>query len=71
MTRKEEIKNSIDYLNNVINLATKEIVTQEQLINLNLTALANQLADISVTLAIIADEMAESKGVKHGANDNR
>jgi len=65
VTRKEEIKNSIDYLNNVINLATKESVTQEQLINLNLTALANQLADISVTLAIIADEMAESEGVKH------
>lgn len=63
MTRKEEIKNSIDYLNNVMNLVTKESVTQEQLINLNLSALTNQLADISITLAIIADEMAESKGV--------
>ena len=62
MTRKEEIKNSIDYLNNVMNLVTKESVTQEQLINLNLSALTNQLADISVTLAIIADKMAESEG---------
>lgn len=71
MTRKEEIKISIEYLNNVINLVTKESVTQEQLINLNLSVLTSQLADISVTLATIADEMAESKGVKHGANDNR
>ena len=67
MTRKEEIKNSIDYLNNVIHLATKESLTQEQLININLSSLTSQLADISVTLAIIADKL----GGTHGTNDNR
>lgn len=68
MSRKEEIKHSIEYLNKIIEIATKESITQEQVTNMNLSAITNQLSDISVTLAIIADKLG---GVDDATNDNR
>lgn len=61
MNRKDEIKESIECLNHIIEITTKADLTQEQVTNINLSAITNQLADISVTLAIIADKMAESE----------
>lgn len=57
MSRKDEIKESIEYLNNLIDMTTKESISQEQLINISLGAVTHLLADISVTLAIIADKL--------------
>jgi hypothetical protein len=56
MSRQEEIKESIEYLNHSISISTKESMNKEQLININLAVIAHQLEDISVTLAIIADK---------------
>lgn len=61
MNRKDEIKRSIEYLNHLIDMSTKENINQEQLTNINLAALLNQIADISVTLAIIADNLEGRK----------
>ena len=57
MSRKDEINASIKYLNKIIELSTKEDVTQEQITNFNLASITHLLADISVTLAIIADKL--------------
>ena len=57
MNRKDEIKGSVEYLNHLIDISVKESITQEQVTNINLTAISHQLADISVTLAIIADKL--------------
>lgn len=57
MTRKEEVVDSMyDLLGDIRNLKGSG-VTQEQLMNINLTLLAQELGDISVTLAIIADKL--------------
>lgn len=57
MTRKEEVVNSMyDLLDGIRDLKGSG-VTQEQLMNINLTLLAQELGDISVTLAIIADKL--------------
>ena len=68
MSRKEEIKQSIEYLNKIVEFSTKESLNQTQITNINLSAITSQLADISVTLAIIADKLG---GVDDAANDNR
>ena len=59
MKRKDEIKESIENLNHIMGIATREPETlaQEQITNLNLSAITHQLADISLTLAIIADKL--------------
>lgn len=59
MTRKDEIKESIENLNHIMGIATREPETlaQEQITNINLSAITRQLADISLTLAIIADKL--------------
>lgn len=57
MNRKDEIKESIECLNHIIEITTKADLTQEQLTNMNLSAITSQLADISLTLAIIADKL--------------
>lgn len=57
MTRKDEIKESIEGLADILDLTAKASLTPEQLTNINLTAITNQLADISLTLAIIADKL--------------
>ena len=57
MTRKDEVKESVKYLNHLIDVAAKENLSQEQITNVNLAAITHQLAEISVTLAIIADKL--------------
>lgn len=57
MTRKEEVVDSmLDLLGGIRDLKGSGL-TQEQLMNINLTLLAQELGDISVTLAIIADKL--------------
>ena len=57
MTRKEEVVDSMyDLLGDIRDLKGSG-VTQEQLMNINLSLLAQELGDISVTLAIIADKL--------------
>jgi hypothetical protein len=57
MTRKFEIEESIKNLNRIIDISTEKKLSQEQITNLNLAAISSQLADISLTLAIIADKL--------------
>lgn len=57
MTRKDEIKQSIEYLDFLIDKINKANLNQDQVTNINLTGITHQLADISVTLAIIADKL--------------
>ncbi len=57
MSRKDEINASIKCINELIELYTKEDVTQEQITNYNLAIITHLLADINVTLAIIADKL--------------
>lgn len=57
MRRKDEIKESIEGITHIMDVVTKAELTQEQITNINLAAITNQLADISITLAIIADEL--------------
>ena len=60
MTRKLEIEESIKNLSHIIdNISTEKKFSQEQLTNIHLMAITHQLADISVTLAIIADKLGE------------
>ena len=57
MTRKDEIKESIEGLADVLDLTAKVSLTPEQITDINLSAIIHQLADISLTLAIIADKL--------------
>ena len=63
MSRLEEVKKVID----VINAAIDGInncgldLEQEQITNLILSSILGQIAEISKTLAIIADKLGESK----------
>lgn len=63
MSRLEEVKKVID----ATNAALGEInncglaLEQEQLTNLILSSILGQIAEISKTLAIIADKLGESK----------
>lgn len=59
MTRKEEVKESIRYLKHLIDGATDLDLSQEQITNVNLAGITHQLAEISLTLAIIADKLGE------------
>jgi hypothetical protein len=57
MTRKAEVVDSMyDLLGDIRDLKGSGL-TQEQLMNINLTLIAQELGDISVTLAIIADKL--------------
>lgn len=57
MTRKEEVENNMkDLLERIRDLSGSGL-TQEQVMNINLSSIAQQLGDISVTLAIIADKL--------------
>lgn len=57
MTREEEVVNSMaGLLEGIKDLKGSEL-TQEQIININLSTLAHELGDINVTLAIIADKL--------------
>lgn len=63
MNRKDEIKESIEGLADILDSTTKASLTPEQITKLSLWAIVNQLADINLTLAIIADKLGgESEG---------
>lgn len=59
MNRKDEIKESIEGFADILDLITtnKVRLTPNQVTNANLSAITQQLADISLTLAIIADKL--------------
>lgn len=59
MTRKDEVeKNNKILIEKIKEEATNlKIITQEQVTNYALSSISQQLADISVTLAIIADKL--------------
>ena len=57
MSRKSEIEKSIKNLNHIIDITTEEGLSQEQITNLGIAAITHQLADISLTLAIITDKL--------------
>ena len=61
MTRREEVTNSIKALNEMIDKITTLPLNQEQVMNVNLTSIAQQLGDINLTLAIIADKLEKEK----------
>lgn len=61
MTRKLEIEESIKGLNHMIDISTEADLSHEQITTLCITMITHQLADISLTLAIIADKL-ESEG---------
>ena len=57
MTREEEVVNSMAGLLEGVEDLKGSRLTQEQIININLSTLAHELGDINVTLAIIADKL--------------
>lgn len=57
MTRKEEVENNMKDLLERIRDLTGSGLTQEQVMNINLSSIAQQLGEISVTLAIMADKL--------------
>lgn len=57
MSRKEEVEKSNLILTKMISEKATENITQEQVTNYALSSISQQLADISVTLAIIADKL--------------
>lgn len=59
MSRKEEVEKSNLILTKMISEKATENITQEQVTNYALSSIAQQLTDISVTLAIIADKLGE------------
>ena len=75
MRRKDEIKESIEGLADMLDLASKVSLTPEENIDISLSAIAQQLADISLTLAIIADKLGgegeeEKENKKEGDESN-
>lgn len=63
MSRLEEVKKVIDATNAVLNGINNSGLTleQERVTNLILSSILGQIAEISKTLAIIADKLGESK----------
>jgi hypothetical protein len=62
MMRKEELeKNNEVLLKGVEELSELEL-TQEQLANINLSLIAQILSDISITMAMIADQLTSANG---------
>ena len=57
MSRKEEVEKSNLILTKMISEKATENITQEQVTNYALSSIAQQLTDISVTLAIISDKL--------------
>ena len=62
MSRKEEVEKNIKVLAKEIERCTSLKVTQEQVTNLNLSAIAQELADINITLAMIVDQLTSANG---------
>lgn len=63
MSRLEEVKKVIDATNAALNGINNSglALEQEQVTNLILSSILGQIAEISKTLAIIADKLGESK----------
>ena len=57
MTREVEVKNNIQNLAKGIKEIQKLDLTEEQVTNINLSTIAQQLGDISITLAMIVDRL--------------
>lgn len=59
MSRLEEVETKQDIIGQALEAIknAKPNITQDALTNLNLSAIVSQLADISTTLAIIADKL--------------
>lgn len=57
MTREAEVKDNIQTLTKDIKEIQKLPLTEEQVTNINLSAIAQQLSDISITLAMIVDRL--------------
>jgi hypothetical protein len=62
MTRKEEVENNIKVFSEGIKELNSLELMQEQVTNLNLSAIAQELADISITLAMIVDQLTSNNG---------
>lgn len=61
MTREEEVEDVMkDLLGRIRDLSGSGL-TKEQVMNINLSAIAQQLGEISVTLAIIADKLEKEE----------
>lgn len=61
MNREKQIAESIEHLEQVMDESTRDAKTQEQVTNMALTGIMHNLMDISMTLAIIADELKEEE----------
>lgn len=59
MKRVDEIKEKNKYLYQLVEIASKENFSKKDLTNFNLSVISDYLADISLTLAIIADKLGE------------
>jgi membrane protease subunit (stomatin/prohibitin family) len=62
MTRKEEVENNNKVLSEEIKKCAGLEVTQEQVTNITLSAIAQELADINITLAMIVDQLTSTNG---------
>ena len=62
MTRKEEVENNNKVFSEGIKELTSLKLTQEQVMNLNLSSIAQMLSDISITLAMIVDQLTSNNG---------
>lgn len=59
MKRLDEVKEKNKNLYQLIEIASKENFSKKDLTNINLSVISDYLADISLTLAIIADKLGE------------
>lgn len=59
MKRLDEVKEKNKSLYQLIEIASKENFSKKDLTNINLSVISDYLADISLTLAIIADKLGE------------
>ena len=66
MTRKEEVENKNKVLSEGLKKLTSLELTQEQVTNITLSAIAQELADISITLAMIVDQLTSTNGSGKG-----
>ena len=58
MSRKEEVENNIKFMCGQIEKIQDRYLNPEQIMNINLSAITQQLTNISVTLAMISDHLS-------------
>lgn len=61
MSRLEEVNKSMKDLDNTIYELKKYALNDEKIINMELASIVTVLRDISVTMAILVDRLAESE----------